>query len=194
MEMEGSLDLSKFTTVLVKFSFTNPKHVPSGVPLIQRPTNEEIDAKHAADQKYLATHSDQSLGEKGRHREGRVDTGEPVIKDLQAVQAMLLKRDLVGAGFKLSGFRYWKQQRDEKSVPKWVVQCQFTKTDGPVEHYPAHVAATIQSLVSGACWAAHVWANPNGVATINFVGRQPGVKPKNYLVVGGGQYVMGVAA
>lgn len=196
--IKGELNLAEIDTILVKFFFTNDKHIPSGVPNLQHPGNEERDAIHASQEKYFGKDGDKSLGAVGRHREDRVDTGEPVIKDLPGTRAGLLQGDLVKAGYTLVGFRWWKQAPKPKPgerprTPKFVVQAAYVK-GAPYVAHPPHITSTMSSLATDAVWFCHVWKNPNGVATINFVGRQPDGKMENGLVVAGGKFIMAMAA
>lgn len=176
----GRLDLERVEAILVKFYFTNRNQVPQGIPYEQQPPKSERDALHAANA-IAAGRAD--LAQVGRHREGRVDTGVPVIKDLPMVQAELLRSGLAKAGYALTGMRYWQQSAKKPGdKPKWVVQFQYTRDVKPAP-YPPTVAGTIEDLVRGARWqSCYVWQNPDDVATINFVGRQPDGKAKNFLV------------
>jgi len=174
----GSLDLDKFNTVLVKFFFTNDKHVPRGIPNVARKNDFAVDYKHMRAAKEAGA---DDLGAVGRHREGRVDTGEPIIKDLHGVQASLLKDRLIKAGFAIKNLHWYKQERASR-IPKFVVVCEFVRGI-QTEELPQDVIAALDFLSYCARWTCHVWDNSQlgKPATINFVGRQPDGKVQYYL-------------
>lgn len=174
----GSLDLYKFDTVLVKFFFTNEAHVPRGIPNVARKNDFAVDYKHMKAAKEAGA---DDLGAVGRHREGRVDTGEPVINDLHGVQASLLKDRLVNAGFAIKNLHWYKQERAGRT-PKFVVVCEFVRGVQTGE-LPPDVIAALDFLSHCARWTCHVWDNSQlgKPATINFVGRQPDGKVQYYL-------------
>lgn len=176
----GGLDLESVNTILVKFFFTNQDHVPRGIPQIDRSTSYGLDFKHR--QQAKAAGKDE-LGELGRHRENRVDTGEPVIKNLPLTRASFLKDQLTKAGFALKSM-HWMPQVKLDSQPKYVVVCQFERGT-QVGELPAEVLEALDYLSYMARWYCHVWDNSNlgKPATINFVGRNPDAKARYDLVV-----------
>jgi len=185
-ERTGGLDLDKVDTILVKFFFTNQDHVPRGIPHVDRSTSYGLDFKH---RQQARTAGKGELGEIGRHREDRVDTGEPVFKDLPATRASLLKDQLTKAGFALKSM-HWMPQVKLGRQPKYVVVCQFERGT-QVGELPAEVLESLEYLVYTARWIAHVWDNSalRNPSTINFVGRDPNVKAKYDLAVEGGKIV-----
>lgn len=176
----GGLDLEPVNTILVKFFFTNQDHVPRSIPHVDRSTSYGLDFKHR--QSAIAA-GKAELGELGRHREDRVDTGEPVINNLPLTRASLLKDQLAKAGFALRSM-HWMPQIKLGKQPKYVVVCQFERgtQNGQL---PPDVLEALEYLVYTARWYAHVWDNSalGKPATINFVGRNPDAKAKYDLVV-----------
>ncbi|MDE1925206.1 MAG: hypothetical protein KGH79_03425 [Patescibacteria group bacterium] len=176
----GQVSLKEQKSILVKFFFTNEKHVPRGVPNKDRAVMYLVDYNHA--QKAKSQGQDE-LAKLGRHREGRVDTGEPVIKDLPGVQAALLKDRLTKAGFALKNLHWFKQVKEGRT-PKFVVVCEFARGTQATE-LPADVVEALDFLSYAARWYCHVWDNRTvgNPLTINFVGRQPDAKVQYYLSV-----------
>lgn len=97
--------------VLVKFFFTNPKHIPFGIPEQSRETDQKMDLFHAS---VAAALGKVELGEVGRVREGRVDTGRPAVQNAQLVQAALLRRGLTNVSFGLYACHWFFQERKGK--------------------------------------------------------------------------------
>jgi len=120
------------------------------------------------------------LGEVGRIRPGRVDTGEQVFNNEPMVSAELVRRGLTNIGFGLDDAHWFEKVMPGKQT-KYVVCLAFSPKDGPIAEYSRETTEAMRSLASTA-WFCHVWLNPNGVVTANFVGLQNGLA-KQALVV-----------
>ncbi len=171
----GKVDLASAPTILVKFGFTNKKHLPPGVMWKHRDSDAQMDARHQAN-------ADEKLGEAGRHREGRVDTGEPVIK-LPEVQVAVLRSGLFLQGYQLQDLHWYLQHRAGRA-DKFVVVCQYVR--GSKKAVPPITMEALRSLATSAAWGCNVWVNPNGVTTINCFARQPGKQAPYALAVRNG--------
>jgi hypothetical protein len=114
--------------------------------------------------------SEGNLGEVGRIREGRVDTGTQLYNNEPLVSAELIRRALTNAGFGLDD-AHWHTQKKEGRATKFVVSLAFSATDAPIAEFDRQTTEAFRELAATA-WFCHVWLNPNGVLTINFVGIQ----------------------
>lgn len=192
-----AVPVSKVQTVLVKFFFTNPKHIPWGIPerKVSDRTQKQIDEFNSfmAEVKGNAT-----LGQVGRRREGRVDTGEQVINNLQFVQLGIIRRGLTNVGFQL-------RTVDAFFIPqkgKHVVCLVFQKggfyeeaTATPTEkeaHKLLNSSAIVSALreLANTTWQwCHGWDNSatRKTMTINVGGRLPDAKPRHAIAVRQGE-------
>lgn len=176
------LSLDASDTILVKFFFTNEQHVPRGIPKIGRTSSYALDFTH---KQQAITAGKADLGAVGRHRESRVDTGEPVISDLHGVQATLLKEDLLKTGFALKNL-HWMEQRKTGRPTKFVVVCEFVRGKQAC-NLPQAVLDALDYLSHTSRWICHVWDNSalGKPTTINFVVRQTHIPASYYLMVVG---------
>jgi hypothetical protein len=175
-------------TVLVKFFFTNPNHVPQGIPEKERDDNAHVDGRRMA-----ANMKNGELDPKyqlGRVRKGRVDSGTPVFgrHGVHNVRAHMLKGDLIRTGFVLTDLHWFVQPaREAGKMAKCVVVAMYQK-DGAATNLPRGVATTMQELSNVTWECAHVWDNTNTgkPATVNFVGRKPDADFKNAIIIKNG--------
>jgi len=163
--------------VLVKFHFTNKKHVPAGIRWIDRPTDQTVDDVHAQ-QAVAAGLFDQ--GTVGRVRPGRVDTGRHVVDNCPDVQLAVLRRGLTNVGFRLEDVHAFEKLADPRNKPKVIVVLTFVRNDNGVELTRPTLEA-LRGLGRSTWQYCHVWDNPNGVVTINLVGRRWDDKNQCYL-------------
>lgn len=176
--------LEECLVVWVKFNFTNPNHVPPGIMRMdRRPDDHILDRDHA--------HKAMSIGrpdlaEVGRHREGRVDTGEKVHENVQQTQLAFLRRGMANNGMKLGRCRWYIHQVPGRQT-KFVVELGFTHNPQAMLTLTRQQEDALRALARDAVWTSHIWANPDDTCTVNMVQRQPGVPPKNAVVVRDGK-------
>lgn len=168
--MNPVLNLKDTHRIVVKFSFTNPTHIPPGIPQKRRESDDEMDQRHALGARLMGQ---ESLGEVGRVREGRVDTGECVVKDLGMVQSTTIRRAFTNAGFRLSTAHWFiKKANQPGKQDKFMVALTFsnvvTTRDPEIEQTPAMVSA-LRDLARNIWGYCHVWSNPGGTVTMNFL-------------------------
>lgn len=174
--------LADCSVVWVKFNFTNQKHIPPGIERIDRPGDKLLDLLHA----HKAKRAGQaSLAEVGRHREGRVDTGEKVRENLQQTQLAFLRKGMANNGFRVSRCR-WYEHQVEGRQSKYVVEIGFTDNINASIWLTRGQEEALRALARDAVWTAHIWANPDDTCTVNMVQRQPSVVPKNAVVIRNG--------
>jgi hypothetical protein len=114
--------------------------------------------------------SEGNLGEVGRIREGRVDTGTQLYNNEPLVSAELIRRALTNASFGLDD-AHWHTQKKDGRATKFVTSLAFSATDAPIAEFDRQTTEAFRELAATA-WFCHVWLNPNGLLTINFVGVQ----------------------
>ncbi|HEY9481112.1 MAG TPA: hypothetical protein VIR98_02700 [Candidatus Paceibacterota bacterium] len=168
---KASVDLNdrSMSTILLKFYFTNVNHIPVGIPQQERKSDQAMDRQHAQ------SAADTSLGRVGRFRQGRVDTGDPVVRNLGPVQVRMLRASLRNAG---CGFVYAHWYYDENKG-KYVVAVQVA-IGGNLDRYePTRLSdETIEGLrqLSRFGWGfCHIWKNSpaatggEGTYTVNLM-------------------------
>ncbi len=185
--------------IVVTFDFTNPRWIPRGIPLVERPGDREVDSDHALGVIALGR---PELAQLGRHRTGRVDTGIPIIRNLEGVHAAILRRGLTNCGYRLVDCHYCQHIPRPKAgtrsrTPKWKVCLTFqwvgegefegnlVQEDGQ-PNYNGKTVAALRELANTTWAFAHVWDNRqagNNAVAINFVGRQPEAKPQHAIAV-----------
>lgn len=190
----------------MKFGFTNPSHLPHGIPerqirngqsgsgIVRQPRPDQVPVRtgdQVVDQIHQGgkyTGGDQSLGEIGRVREGRVDTGKPVIQNLEKVQVAMIRRGLANISFPLVNIHWFKQvPGGDPRKTRGVVAASFsdqtvTNAQQPLVINP-EVQAALRALARVTWGFVHIWQNPNGVVTINCIHRRPDGRPRHALVV-----------
>jgi hypothetical protein len=166
---------------LVKFTFGNERYLPKGLPMVARPSDKTMDEIHAQE-KYLD--EDDTSAEIGRHRAGRVDTGVPVIENLQLTSALFLSKDIETNGFKLVSVHYYlKEAKGKFGKPAYVIVFHYSKYGTAMPLSP-ELEDALLAFFEGAVWTAHVWNNPStNPTTINFVQPSPGIGPKHEMVI-----------
>ena len=169
--------------VLVKFHFSNPDLIPVGIEQKRRPADEVIDfARHH-------TTKNKKLAQFDRHREGRVDTGEPVIENLGMVQAAMLRKGLASNGYRLVDAHWFEKQREGKT-PQYVVVLSFRHEAEESVELARNTLDAIRHLARTVWQFCHVWRNADKKNfTVNFVGLQPNGKQKNSLVARDGEFL-----
>lgn len=175
-DVEGAPDV-----FLVKFFFTNERHLPKGIPQRDRPPDEEIDRFHAI-QAILQDRADQSRV--GRKRPGRVDTGEHVIDNLGDVQVATIRTGFANNGYLLVDVHCFYHRQKKKNV----VCLNFKRIDNTASlpELPSWVTKAMRELARTTWRYCHVWNNPpqeegrDALATINLTGRQWNGRDKCY--------------
>jgi hypothetical protein len=198
------------TTVLVKFSFTNPDHVPTGIPRGKKVTWEKQKLKEAA-AAVLAYSVDPNLGKLGRFSPGRGDTGVQTENNLQLVQLGIIRRGLTNVGYQLRSVHVFyvapkPDRRDPRrmTMGKHVVELEFVKggfyeeataTEGERAAHKLlnspEVVEAIRALANTTWQWCHVWDNGrvSNTATVNVGGRLPEGKPIHGIAVRQGRIV-----
>lgn len=120
------------------------------------------------------------LGEVGRIRLGRVDTGELIFGNEPMASAELVRRGLTNAGFRLVDAHWFEKVMPAGRPTKYVVNLTYVK-GATIAQHDRETTEAMRALASTA-WFCHVWLNPGGVVTANFVGLQDG-SAKQELVV-----------
>ena len=174
------LDLGYPPAVMVKMVLK--RHlVPAGVEFTDPIKAKERDAQHKAKAKEAG---DVGKAYQGRHRPGRVDTGEQVIKREQgSVSADFLRRALSANDFYLTAV-YAAEREDGKIVLTIIYAHDERAPDGvetPIE-LDTDVQTALREL-SQMAWAnCYVWDNGDEKpATVNLSGLLQGQKPKQLL-------------
>lgn len=184
--------------VLVKFYFCNRKHIPDGIPERERDTDRQVDEEHAT---WAIIHQMAEKAMVGRVRRGRVDTGEHIVDNLGDAQVATLRRGFTNAHYLLADAHWFEAPAKEKGrQPKFVVCLTFSRVDidinnGHIPELPRRTLNALRELANSTWQFCHVWNNPDGVATINCVGRRWNEKfqtyypPKNAIRVMNGEIV-----
>ena len=158
--------------VLIKLGI-KVEQIPIFCPHYDRLTDAQLDQRHADAARQMGQ---QSLAEVGRHREGRVDTGEPI--NLQSVSVASLSDDLRKAGYVLANFGYFKKNPDDNVA---FVQLAFFRD---TKEYPirAETRKELDVLLKALWSKCHIWSNPDNSITVNCNIKQDGT-PKIQLGV-----------
>lgn len=183
-ELRDGMGRGPLEGVLMKFTFGNFSLVPPGIPHVDRKNDAQMDLGHRLQ---ALSGGDTEGARVGRERDGRVDTGEQLIKVQRTpVHAAALRRGLANKGYHLSDLHWFKKEpRDDakgQKEPSYVVVARFSNTDAPLKMDSATQDA-LRALARETWDNVYGWDNPNGIATINFVFRKPGMKPRMALVV-----------
>lgn len=179
--------LEECLVVWVKFNFTNPNHIPPGIIRNdRRPEDGILDRNNAFKARSIGR---PDLAEVGRHREGRVDTGEKVHENVQQTQLAFLRRGMANNGLKLGRCR-WYIHRIEGRQTKFVVELGFTSNPKVMLTLTRQQEDALRALARDAVWTSHIWYNPDDTCTVNMVQRQPDVSPKNAIVVRDGKLIV----
>lgn len=156
------LCLKDVNTVLVNFNFTNPRVVPQGLRHVERKSEREL----------LERRKQQGVG-----------TGHQVVNNAQQTQVAMLRKGLSSNGFHLVDSHTTEIARPGRQK-KYRVVLQFRRMEAGEQapEIPSEALADLRSLATDAVWSGHVWSNPNGVAAVDLVQRQPGTLPKHAFV------------
>lgn len=158
--------------VLVKYFFTNERHIPAGIPEKGRASDEEMDQRHAV---FAIVKGMVDKASVGRIRPGRVDTGQHIFDKLENVQVATLRRGFTNAGYVLvDAHWFWNPPKGQGQQSKAVVCLTFGRVDdvSQVPDLPRRTLEALRELARTTWQFCHVWNNPNGVATVNLVGRR----------------------
>lgn len=155
--MVAGIDLA-LKTVLVKAYFTNKRWIPEWIP--------EVTAQDAARREELSATR---------------EPGVNVFENVPMVSAESLRVGLTNNGLRLTGAHYFAKYVPRRQT-KWVVVLQFSRATEGVE-LPRETQEEARSLAKTTWAFCHVWDNPNGLVTVNLVGRQPDSEAQNTVVV-----------
>ena len=184
MNKKNGLDLSGKMGVLVKFAFTNPKHIPAG---IRETTMQDERRRKELAGRHLSRIEGDGI-QVQEHRPGQVDTGIPVFQNVPGVHVACIRRGLVNNGFVLTDAHYFMKTAPGRT-PKYMVVLVFER--GAVQKELPRGTTDALIALANTVWAyAHVWSNPNATVTVNMVGRQPDVQPKNAISTRDGHLVV----
>ncbi len=155
--------------VLVKFHFNNPRMIPQGLRAIDRKSEREL------------------LEKRQRERVGR---GYEILKNIQKTQVALLRKGLAANSLRLVDAHVYENRKPGKTT-KHVVVLSFRRISEIEEVYevPTEGLEALRALSIQAVWTCHVWQNPNRVAVVELVQRQPEVVPCHALVTRSGKIV-----
>lgn len=173
--------------VIVKFFFTNPKHIPPGIPEKGQDPNWLRDAANAT---WASLHGLANESQVGRVRPGRVDTGQHILDNLPDVQLGLLRRGLNKSDYVLTDVHWFRAKAKKPGgQAKFVVCLTFcdiivlANTEAGSQRYkelmkqftqefPRPLTEALRALAKTTWQFCHVWLNPDGTSTINLVGRR----------------------
>lgn len=170
----GRLPLKDAKAIRVKYSFTNPKHIPRGLQK-RRFENDRTVTEHIA----VARVIQPELVMVGRHRPGHMDTGEPIIVDLGPTQARSIRRQLAEVGWFLTDL-WWYALRRKRRKTKLIVVCEFTQ--GVAKKLSPTLLSSLERF-EGDNWSCNVWQNPNAVHTVNLAHRDKPGEPEYVLAI-----------
>lgn len=164
--------------VLVKYTFAGalrfPDVIRNGLPQEPRELDHIEDAIHARNAKKIG---EEELGTVGRHREGRVDTGEYAWHNEQKVQTRDLRSGLTNAGYRMKRAYWYEREPQGTAAKKFVAVMAFVRNDSGDERVvelTRGVERALQRLGTTVWMFAHAFVNPprpDGmrVDTINLV-------------------------
>jgi hypothetical protein len=186
--------------LLVKFFFTNSTLVPQGLRMVDPDGVHGTTLKLGRDRVHaiMARKSGAAeLGEVGRVRDGRVDTGNNMLKeDGTRISVAKLMSEIQAAGFKLLDAHYIVQTKvkNGRQTTKYVVVLSFGI--GEAIKLGHTTLEGIQGLAATTWGNVHGWDNSatEGVNTLNLVGRLPDQKPsKRVALIDGELEVINIA-
>lgn len=168
--------------VVVKFNFTNREHIPAGIEEKVRLTNEIVDHVNS---KRAEESGNKRLGRVGRFRQGRVDTGFPVVQNLPMTQAAMIRTGLANNGYRLRDAHWYATPFQAGKTTKYVVVLSFQHGIEENLELNRKTYEAVRKLAK-TVWYCHVWQNTLNF-TVNFVGIQVGAKPKHSITTKNGQ-------
>ncbi len=196
-----SVAVNSIKTVMVKFFFTNPAHIP-----VRLARAKSLRPKLATDSDtfnaIVATGQGRpELAEVGRVRPGRVDTGVQVVDNLQFVQLGLIRRGLTNVGFQLhDAYSFFIPHKRKHVVVLVFEKGYYEEATATDEEKRIHnllnsrdVVEALRALGRTTWQWCHVWDNREirQTATINVGGKLPDEERMNAnaIVVRDGQII-----
>ena len=178
---------AKHKAVLIKMSVKDKALIPLAIERRRRESDQDVDKRHA---EQAAAIGKAELGEVGRERVGRVDTGVHAIDNLGPVQVALLVKGLASNGYHLTDAHcFTKVKRyagspELKSDRTHVIVLVFTYSEDRVELLP-ELSEALLELRKRIWQYVHVWDNAetHGTVTVNLGGPLNEIAPKWALVV-----------
>jgi len=171
----SAINLAGAKVVVVKFYFTNPNLIPSGLRSIERPSEQELIEKR----------------KKSMDVSNEAETrGYEAINNVKRTQVALLRTGLANNGFRLVDAHVFETRKPGKS-PKHVVSLGFRRLDDgeTAPEIPEEAKSGLRTLATAEVWYCHGWWNPNGVMVIDNVQGTSNVSPLHALVVRNGWIV-----
>jgi len=157
------LPLGSTEFLLVKFYFTNPKHVPDGIRRINRQDEKRLVQKRIQMLKASAP----------------ADTrGVQLVNNAPNTSVEHLFAGLRAVGLALLRVDYWEQTKPGRPT-KYVVSFAWGRPQEGLEEVVVNTDAFTNNVV----WFCHVWRNPTSVNAVDLVNRQPGQKAKHVALV-----------
>jgi hypothetical protein len=178
-------DYNLMDKVLLKFTFSRPEDMPKGIERVNH-IEGTLDAMHIRD---AHKRGEGDLAERGRVREGKVDTGARLVNGLKNMQVAALRRGFASNGFYLTNIHsFVKKAKQRFENDKYVVVVVFQRRADVIELSSA-TTEQLRELAKGLWGFCYVWQNPHDKnITINLGGfiKDPNVKMKHALVCAGG--------
>lgn len=173
--------------VLTKWNFTNFELIPPGIDQNEtRLCDALLDREHAHDATRIGR---PDLAEVGRHREGRVDTGEKVWENVKRLQVAFLQKGMQNNGLHVAGCRWYVHAIPGRQT-KAVVEVIYTDNPKYKMELTRVQRDALRILSRASAWTGHIWYNPDDTCTVNLVLREPDVTPTSAVVVRDGKIVV----
>ncbi len=173
----GAFRIGNTEKITIKFRVTDPNLIPESCKRQRREAQTVLEAGYAA--KALKEGLTEAATV-GRHRTGRVDTGEPMVTGQDGKQAPLhavavgeLLTDLAALGLVLTDLSYYVRNGETQV---FFVQLGYEKNKEPFSLTDGD-RESLAKIIGERIWTLFAYNNPDGTVTINLNGRQEG-RPK----------------
>lgn len=173
----GAFRIGNTEKITLKLRLNDAVLVPESCKRQRREAQAKLEAGYAAEAEKDGLSEAATVG---RHRPGRVDTGEPMVTGQDGKQAPLhavavgeLMTDLAALGWILTDLSYYVRNGETQA---FFVQLDYEKNKAPFPLTDGD-EASITEIVNGRIWTLFGYNNPDGTITVNLNGRQHG-QPK----------------
>jgi len=173
----GGFRVGNTEKITVKFRISDPALVPESCKRQRREAQATLEADYAVE---ALKNGLTEAATVGRHRTGRVDTGEPMVLGADGKQAPLhavsvgdLLTDLAALGWVLTDPSYYVRNGETQA---FFVQLDYEKNKAPFPLTDGD-EASIAKIIGDRIWTLFSFNNPDGSVTVNLNGRQEG-RPK----------------
>lgn len=192
----AATSLKGVETVLMKFHFTNPNHLPSNIRLLDRPSEEELNKGHV--ERAKTSEAGAGVASLGRVRFGKRDNGVQWANNVPDVCPQHLQPSFDAQGFNPVDAHVYihspQAQHGRKAQEKWVLVVKYNRKDIPAAEGEAFEPKDSEALVALLTrnWGFfHGWNNVTGGAptiTLNFLHvKNPGTHRNGLIAQDGGQ-------